>query len=105
INHNIYVLNAILRMGRNKNKIDNYSAGGVIANLSKNGSLFPKNTQANGEKFTFHPDTKVTFAGESIVNFDLIIDSAISQHRRLPYFNLISWDYGIDELGDPVLIE
>ena len=26
-------------------------------------------------------------------------------HPRLPYFNLIGWDFGIDQQGEPVLIE
>lgn len=99
------VLNSILRIGVNNSKVDNFSAGGIIVNLNENGNFFAQNIQSNGKKISQHPNTKVTFAGETVINYKKIVEEAINQHKRVPYFQLISWDFAVDNSGNPVLIE
>lgn len=101
----IVVLNSLLRMGVNDSKIDNFSAGGIIANLYKDGSLFPENIQANGESITVHPTSKVKFDKKKVINYKGIVESAKIQHKRVPYFKMIAWDYAIDINEEPILIE
>lgn len=105
INNKTVVLNAILRMGVNGSNIDNYSAGGVIANLHENGELFEVNIQANGQEIKEHPSTQVKFKGQKVPNFESILEDAKRQHNIIPYFRLISWDYAVNVSGEPVLIE
>lgn len=105
IESNTIVLNAILRMGVNNSKVDNYSAGGIIANLDENGNLFSENIQSNGKSISQHPNSQIYFEGESVIHYDEIVKEAINQHNRVPYFKLVSWDFAIDIEGDPVLIE
>lgn len=99
------VLNSILRMGVNKSKVDNYSAGGVIANIDKDGNLYPETVQSSGKKIRFHPNSKIQFEGEKIPFFESIVNDAIMQHKRIPYFRMVSWDYSLSIEGKPVLIE
>jgi len=105
INKEIVILNTILRMGVNDSKVDNYSAGGVISCVDHQGNLYTETVQSNGEKIKKHPNSKIIFSGEKIVNFNKVVQSAMTQHNRVPYFRLISWDYAINKWGEAVLIE
>ncbi|MBO4556686.1 MAG: hypothetical protein J5706_07990, partial [Elusimicrobiales bacterium] len=40
-----------------------------------------------------------------IPNYIGIIETIKRLHCQLPYFNIVGWDFTVDELGDPVLIE
>ncbi|MGI6371852.1 MAG: sugar-transfer associated ATP-grasp domain-containing protein [Caldicoprobacterales bacterium] len=42
---------------------------------------------------------------QTIPNFGKVIEDAYTQHFRIPYFKMVSWDYAIDYEGNPVLIE
>lgn len=99
------IINAILRMGVNNSHIDNFSAGGVIANLDENGQLFEENVQSNGKRLSAHPNTGVSFAGGCIPSYGRIVETVKRQHDIIPYYRLISWDFAVDESGDPLLIE
>lgn len=98
------LLSTMLRMGRSGSKVDNYTAGGVICPVDKQGFLFPKAVQKNQSVITSHPDGFV-FAGKRIPYFDSIIDEAKRLHLRVPYFKLVSWDFSVSVEGKPLLIE
>lgn len=98
------LLSTLLRMGQNNNKVDNYSAGGLIVPVDKEGNLHEKAVQSNQEVITGHPGG-FSFKNKRIPHFDSVIEDAYTQHYRIPYFKMVSWDYAIDPNGDPVLIE
>ena len=101
----VVILNTILRMGTNNGVIDNFSAGGVIANVDKEGNLFASNAQSTGKVLTEHPTTKVVFAGRTIPNFDQVIKSVKRQHNYIPFYRMVAWDFAVAEDGTPILIE
>ena len=49
------LLSTLLRMGQNNSKVDNYSAGGLIAVVDKNGVIQEKAVQSNQETIRKHP--------------------------------------------------
>lgn len=98
------LLSTLLRMGQNNSKVDNYSAGGLIAVVNKYGVLQETAVQSNQKIVTEHPSGFI-FKDQKIPCFDKVIEDAFTQHFRIPYFKMVSWDYAIDYEGDPVLIE
>jgi len=97
-------LSTILRMGRNNKKVDNYSAGGIICPINKEGRLFETAVQSDQSVITKHPDGFV-FKGKKVPFFNEIINDAYRQHYRVPYFKMISWDFSLSPEGVPILIE
>lgn len=104
IDDRVEVLSTILRMGQKNKRVDNYSAGGIIACVGRDGTIRESTVQSNQVVLTEHPDGFV-FKDERIPNFEKVLEDIYEQCWRIPYFRLVSWDYAIDEAGDPVLIE
>ncbi|WP_379945965.1 sugar-transfer associated ATP-grasp domain-containing protein [Enterococcus devriesei] len=100
----IVLLSTILRMGKNKSKVDNYSAGGIICPVDKNGVLFDTSVQSDGEVLYKHPDG-FEFKGKKIPHFNEIVKEAKKLHYVIPYFKIISWDFTLDSGGNPLFIE
>ncbi len=97
-------LSTILRMGRNENKVDNFSAGGLICAVDKEGQLFDKAVQGDQSVIDRHPSGFV-FKGKKVPFYDKMIADAKRVHYRIPYFKMISWDYSLSPKGEPILIE
>ena len=57
------------------------------------------------EKRILTTDVGTTLKGFKIPAFPEVVELAKELHTRLPYFNLIGWDFGIDKTGHPILIE
>lgn len=99
-------LSTIIRIGVGEGRIDNASAGGIFVGVKNDGSL--KNIAYNdyGEKFFVHPSTNAHFEDHHIPGYDKLIQLAEYLHNRFVVFSkLISWDFAIDNNGDPILIE
>jgi hypothetical protein len=102
----IKILGALLRMGTKGKRIDNWSAGGVIVPIDKDGSLtkwgFFK--PLYGTKVDRHPDSGVIFEGYEIPYFAEAIKQATYFHSLLFGIHSVGWDIAITEKG-PVFIE
>lgn len=103
-NNKFYNICSILRMGQNNSRVDNYSAGGIICSIDKNGKLYKRGIQADQSIITQHPDGFV-FEDQEIPYYDEIINQAEKMHYRIPFFKLISWDFAIDQNGKVIFIE
>lgn len=104
IDDEIVHLSTLLRMGRNKSQVDNFSAGGCICAVDKEGYLYEKAVQADQTVLTAHPDGFV-FKNKKIPHYEEIVDDAKRMHYRIPFFKMISWDYALSPDGEPILIE
>lgn len=100
----IYVLSAILRMGGTGSRVDNISAGGCACAVKPDGRLFDKAVVRKGDWSDQHP-SGILFKNIQIPNYDIIIETAKRLHNSLPHFNIIGWDFAVDENSNPVLIE
>lgn len=100
----VRILSSILRMGVKDSKVDNESSGGVSCGITNEGVLKRYTRLANGKTFDGHPDEFKT-EGHKINNYSKILDTIKESHKLIPYFKLISWDFSIDEDGNPVMIE
>lgn len=100
----VYILSAILRMGVGKSQIDNVSAGGLQCGINEDGSLQKYAYNVKREKYESHPDG-VVFNDVTLPEYSKVIDAVKMEHKKLPYFQIIGWDFAIDKDGEPVFIE
>ncbi len=100
----VFVLSSLLRMGANGNRVDNMVSGGVNCAVYKDGSLAEKCYNGIGTCFIGHPNGE-TLKDKKIYGVKGVLDAAIECHRQLPYMGIISWDFAINEKGEPILIE
>ena len=101
----VYALSGIVRMGINGNKVDNVSSGGISCGINENGNLKQYAFEGNGTRMLKHPQGAV-FSDITIPNYNKCVELAKSLALRLVgYSRMVSWDFAIDEEGNPVLIE
>ena len=101
----VYVLSAIVRMGRNGSRLDNASQGGIVCGIKPNGQLKDVAWNIYGDKFLIHP-CGLKFNSVVIPNYHECINLVRSLAKRMSSISrLISWDLAINEAGHPVFIE
>ncbi len=100
------ILVAILRVGIDKNYVDNASSGNLQSGIGPDNKLTLPGSQWGypPKYFTHHPDTGVEFVGFEVPFMEEVRKMCIDIHRYLSYFFIISWDIAISEKG-PVVIE
>lgn len=101
----VHILSSCLRMGVDKARIDNVTAGGISVGIFSDGTMdeFAYN-YFTGERTKVHPQGFV-FKGQKVPSYDRAVELVMAAHPIIPNFRLVSWDIAIDDVGDPVLIE
>lgn len=85
--------------------MDNASSGGLTCGITEKGVLKKYAYNQKGNRTEEHPDSHIRFENLKIEGVEKIDQVIQNIHGRLPHFRLISWDFSIDETGEPVLIE
>lgn len=101
----VHILSSNLRMGVDKARIDNVTAGGISVGINPDGTM--KEYAYNyftGEHYSAHPQGFV-FKGAIIPSYDKTIELVKKSHQIIEHFRLVSWDIAIDDIGDAILIE
>lgn len=101
----ILVLYAVVRIGKAGMVIDNESKGGISAKINEDGTLAKYAYGAPGNDKVQFTDSGVKLDGFKIPSFEKVIESAKQSHYQLPFFDIVGWDFCIDEDGEPVMIE
>ena len=102
----VVVLYAVVRIGRKDKLVDNETAGGINADIClDDGHIKDCAYGTPSEKRILTTDIGTVLKGFEIPAFNDVISTVKELHKRLPYFNLIGWDFGVDDSGNPVLIE
>lgn len=101
----VHILSSCLRMGVDKARIDNVTAGGISVGIHPDGTMdeFAYN-YFTGEHTAVHPQGFV-FKGQTVPSYDKAVELVKEAHPIIGHFRLVSWDIAIDNEGDPVLIE
>lgn len=101
----VHILSSCLRMGVDKARIDNVTAGGISVGILPDGTMDEYAYHYfTGERTCIHPQGFV-FKGQKVPSYDKAVELVKNAHPVIPHFRLVSWDIAIDDLGDPVLIE
>lgn len=101
----IRVVYTVIRIGRKGQQIDNESAGGISTIIHEDGTLGKYAYGAPGCDRIEYTDSGIKLEGYEIPSYQSAINVAKESHYHLPYFNLMGWDFAIEENGTPVLIE
>lgn len=101
---NVHILSAQLRIGGKGVRVDNVSSGGSACPVHTDGRLYEKAVNRQSKWSEISP-SGVKYKDFVIPNYIGIIETIKRLHCQLPYFNIVGWDFTVDELGDPVLIE
>ena len=101
----VKIYSMVIRMGRGKMIVDNLTSGGMSCGITQDNRLKRWAYSSKGERCDKHPDTGMVFEGYELPSMDKVRKIVKENHSALPHFRLMSWDFAIDEEGDPVLIE
>ena len=101
----VHILSCCLRMGVDKSRVDNVTAGGISCGIRSDGSLdkYAYNYYT-GIRVDTHPQGYV-FMGNKVPSFNNAVELVRKAHPMIPHFRLVSWDIAIDTDGDALLIE
>ena len=101
----VEIMPVILRIGQGGHFLDNAHAGGMFIAVNDDGSLGEFATTEFNDHFEKHPDTGLIFVTHKIGHFEKVLLAAKRIHEAVPQIGVVNWDFTIDELGEPVLIE
>ena len=102
----VTVLYAVVRIGRRNKMVDNETAGGINADVDLGSGCIKDYAYGTpSEKHIVKTDVGTILKGFTIPSFKEALASVKELHLRLPYFHLVGWDFGIDTLGRPIMIE
>ena len=105
----IYHMPICFRIGRSGSAVDNIHAGGLVVGVQDDGSLLSTAYELGygdkNKRFTAHPDSGVVFSGRQLPGIPKMVQAAYLLQGRYPHIGIISWDFTLDVLGNPVLIE
>lgn len=105
LDNKVHILSSVLRMGVDKSRIDNVTAGGISAKINENGKLDKyAYTYYSGEKTSVHPQGLV-FEDFTVPEFDVVIETVKKAAQYIGNFKLVSWDMAVDENSNVLLIE
>lgn len=104
-NEGVKIYSSVLRMGVDGSKVDNAASGGRTCGILENGCLKAIAHNKYGDSFLEHPNSHIRFDGYNIPHFEKVLEIIPKLHTQVPLFRLISWDFSINEYGEPVLIE
>ena len=96
----------MLRIGANKNVVDNWAKGGLLVSIREDGMLGKHGyyKPGYGTRATSHPDTGVVFESFHVPFFREAVALASRFHALLGGIHSIGWDMAISESG-PLFIE
>lgn len=100
-----FVINAIIRMGKDGSLVDNAHAGGMFIGVNNEGVLGKYVCNQYGEKMTVFNGIDFQTNTYHIPNYDKIKSFAELVASALPHQRLLALDIMLDENNEPVLLE
>lgn len=102
----IHILSQVVRMGNGGSYTDNAESGCITSGFDAEGNLKSYATDHwTYEKYTRHPYSHFRFEGVTLPAIKKSLELVQNAHKKLFYFDLVSWDLAIDRSGEPNLIE
>ncbi len=102
----IFITGAVLRMGRENSVIDNYSSGGLAAEVDVDlGIVISRAVTHNNDSMYVHPDSSVILIGFQIPLWEVIRETVKTAHSRIPLLRYIAWDVVVTNENKITFIE
>lgn len=104
-NNETYMMSSFIRFGGEGSRVDNSHRGGLACGLEKDGRLKATAFDLSANRYDYRPQGKRL--DEIVVpNYDKCVEMATHLAKRfVTITRMISWDFTIDEKGNPLLIE
>jgi hypothetical protein len=100
-----HILSAALRMGVGQSITDNFSSGGVVAQIDlDSGILFTLAVGKDAQTYIKHPTSGVVLPGFQIPHWESVKGIVLSAAKMVPQTRWIGWDVAVTEQR-PLLIE
>ncbi len=97
---------AFARFGVDNKLTDNAGTGGLCCGITEEGRLNSIAVDSSGRHYKKHPTTGHAFSEIGVIpSYNHICNSAISLHKQLFHFDIVSWDFSIDTESNPILLE
>ena len=105
-NDEVYITGAVLRMGRKDSVTDNYSSGGLAAEIDVElGIVTSRAVSHNNDSVYIHPDSSIILIGYKIPFWSEIKEKVKSAHLRIPNLRYIAWDVAVTSDNNITFIE
>ena len=101
----VEILKLSIRIGIDEHISNTGGRGGVLAGVNENGELTPCAYGLDCKCYYKHPVYGYKFGDITVPFVDRVIEYVKKGHPMVSRFKIISWDLGVDEEGDPVLME
>jgi hypothetical protein len=101
----IIIISHQLNFGNNQSYISNTSAGGLFWGIDKSGNVTEFGYDKKFNKIFEHPFTKKSLKNLYLPKFGDLENIIRQCHAKLPHFNLVAWDFGLDKFNQYILIE
>ena len=104
-NTEIVVIYAVMRIGKFGSEVDNTSAGGMTCKIYESGFLGKQAICSKpAGKFETNEEGLV-FETFKVPYYDKVIETAKKMHMRMPHFDMVGWDFTINNNNQVVFIE
>ncbi len=101
----IHILSSFFRAGNEGHHLDSVGQGGFLCGIKPDGALNKIAYDKDFKEHQKHPTTNRYFGHVSIPGFGKLIDTVKCLHADNFYCDIASWDFGVNEHEEPVLIE
>lgn len=101
----IYMLSGFIRFGGKGSRVDNSHSGGLACGLESDGRLKAVAFDLAANRYDYRPEG-ISLDQIVVPNYKKCVEIATHLAKRfVSITHMISWDFAIDEKGEPVLIE
>lgn len=98
--YKVNVLAPFAKVGQKGSFVDNGGSGGILVAISPEGKFFTDGIDEYCTVYTEHPDTKITFKGYEIPEFDKVLKLAETAALRIKTdARIVGWDLAYSENG------
>ncbi|WP_164508647.1 sugar-transfer associated ATP-grasp domain-containing protein [Halomonas aestuarii] len=96
---------AVLRIGCDGSMVDNWSSGGLVANLDVESGrvISPGFRKKPFDLVEYHPDTGQRIEGFEVPRLQQMLDFATRAHRLFPFAPSLGWDLACEASGVVIL--
>lgn len=102
----VHIARAVLRIGRKNSFVDNYTSGGMAAQVDvETGIIYSTALDKKGKEYILHPDTGKQIVGYKIEDWQDYKNFAIQLAKEFPTVRYVGWDIIKNTDGKMCVIE
>lgn len=104
IDNEVYLSHGVVRAGKEGEKVDNASNGGVFYSILNDDTLSNDSIDLTGKIYE-NSLSKINYKNDKLPFMYETREMIKQAAQRFPHFKIIAWDIGIDKNDKPIIIE